>query len=439
MNGNKQSDIVDRAVNDLRNAPVPDGPPPEIQARLRTAYQDAGPQIQTQIIHNRRTVMKRVAATAAAVAVTAALGAGFLNMFSKRTDSAVFADTIKQMQQAKNVSWTTVFINRKVDKEKTKRWHETTVVKQISKVPGLRRTERFDDSGEVRLIEIVDWIRGQRLEIWPQEKRARLTEGGAVPEKDREKLATDQLSRMVARIDGDAESLGKKQIDGREANGFRVLQAKNKPHTSVDLWIDMQTKKLVRVLLPGAHKFDPETDPARNNPPGKRHTTEVRGLIMRDIVFDQELDDALFRFEPPAGYILENTIKPEPTEADVIVWLGVLAEYFGGTFPDQVERGIHIDELNKMIKKKEEDLTAIEKKIMKRSVYSNSDLIHQAPIARFIRFSAGDDWHYAGKGVQRGDREKAIFWYKPAGVQTFRVIYGDLSVKDVAAADLPAK
>jgi hypothetical protein len=31
----------------------------------------------------------------------------------------------------------------------------------------------------------------------------------------------------------------------------------------------------------------------------------------------------------------------------------------------------------------------------------------------------------------------AIFWYKPKGSQTYKVIYGDLSIKEVAEGDLP--
>jgi hypothetical protein len=56
----------------------------------------------------------------------------------------------------------------------------------------------------------------------------------------------------------------------------------------------------------------------------------------------------------------------------------------------------------------------------------------------FIRFFKGEGrWHYAGKGVKLGDAQTVIFWYQPKGSQTYRVIYGDLSVKDVAPNDLP--
>jgi len=46
-------------------------------------------------------------------------------------------------------------------------------------------------------------------------------------------------------------------------------------------------------------------------------------------------------------------------------------------------------------------------------------------------------WNYAGAGVKLGDAKTAIFWYQPQGSDTYRVIYGDLSVKDVVQEDLP--
>jgi len=49
----------------------------------------------------------------------------------------------------------------------------------------------------------------------------------------------------------------------------------------------------------------------------------------------------------------------------------------------------------------------------------------------------GIDWHYVGKGVEFGDANTAVFLYRPKGSKTYRVIYGDLSVKDVAPDNLP--
>jgi hypothetical protein len=42
-----------------------------------------------------------------------------------------------------------------------------------------------------------------------------------------------------------------------------------------------------------------------------------------------------------------------------------------------------------------------------------------------------------GKDVKFGDADSPVCWYRPDGSETYRVIYGDLSVKKVAQEDLP--
>jgi hypothetical protein len=47
---------------------------------------------------------------------------------------------------------------------------------------------------------------------------------------------------------------------------------------------------------------------------------------------------------------------------------------------------------------------------------------------------------YLGKGVKLGDKSRIVCWYKLKGAKDptiYRVLYGDLSVKDVAPKDLP--
>jgi hypothetical protein len=50
---------------------------------------------------------------------------------------------------------------------------------------------------------------------------------------------------------------------------------------------------------------------------------------------------------------------------------------------------------------------------------------------------AESNWRYAGENVKYGDAQTPIFWYQPSGSATYRVIYGDLSVRDVAPENLP--
>jgi hypothetical protein len=46
------------------------------------------------------------------------------------------------------------------------------------------------------------------------------------------------------------------------------------------------------------------------------------------------------------------------------------------------------------------------------------------------------DWHYNGVGAKLGDSDTAIFWYKPKGADSYRAIYGDLTVEDIVPEDI---
>ena len=47
-----------------------------------------------------------------------------------------------------------------------------------------------------------------------------------------------------------------------------------------------------------------------------------------------------------------------------------------------------------------------------------------------------NDPHYVGGGVKLGTPDRPIFWYRPTGTDKYRVIYADLSVKDMAPDDV---
>ena len=55
----------------------------------------------------------------------------------------------------------------------------------------------------------------------------------------------------------------------------------------------------------------------------------------------------------------------------------------------------------------------------------------------WTQLPAESNWRYAGEDVKFGDANTAIFWYRPEGSETYRVIYGDLSAKNVAQENLP--
>ncbi len=165
-------------------------------------------------------------------------------------------------------------------------------------------------------------------------------------------------------------------------------------------------------------------------------------VIMSDIVFDVELDESLF--EVPEGYDVQ-TMQIDaslPGEEDFIQTLRLWTETTDGKFPSELNMKVVFGEFFpkaftdktglKFEKDKTPDLSDPKfKEFMEILTKVNRGIMfaHTLP--------EDADWHYIGKDVKFGDAETAIFWYRPKGSQTYRVIYGDLSVKDMAPENLP--
>ena len=47
-----------------------------------------------------------------------------------------------------------------------------------------------------------------------------------------------------------------------------------------------------------------------------------------------------------------------------------------------------------------------------------------------------NDPHYVGASVKLGALDRPILWYKPSGAGKYRIIYADLSVKELTPAEL---
>ncbi len=203
------------------------------------------------------------------------------------------------------------------------------------------------------------------------------------------------------------EDLGVREIDGREAVGFLAKH----PQIEVTVWADSKTGLPVRIEQ-------------------KEHQALY---IVKNMRFDEPMDDSLFSMDVPEGYKLQQMELDlnSATEADFIEGLRILAETFNdGQFPD----GVAVEDYMKQI-------PSITKKFEAMKLSSEEELALGKKMQQYLlftRFYKGDGkWYYRGKGVKLGEADKSIFWYRPKGSQTYRVIYGDLRVEDVARENLP--
>jgi hypothetical protein len=119
----------------------------------------------------------------------------------------------------------------------------------------------------------------------------------------------------------------------------------------------------------------------------------------------------------------------EATAEEVAGLLRTWAGMRGGTFPDAITPQQMAEDVQHMV----EDL---------REAPSEEDPLKFAERSARVFVLLDNPQRrpcYAGKGVKLGDAETAIFWYKPEDSETYKVIYGDLSIKEVAEEDLPAE
>jgi outer membrane lipoprotein-sorting protein len=397
-------DAVTRAADALRRAPVPDGPPPETIARTLAALRAAaGPP--GLIPRTRRRIMFTMLKLAAAV-LAAAAGVTYFAGFPPTRATAEFVETARKIQDARTMSFrqtsTVTGVPGPIN------------VRVLYKVPGLVRNE-FEMEGAGA--SIMDMIHGKGLILAPADKSATLvdvpTAKGDDPARPRDPSAgVIEYMRQLAQKDG--EPAGEKVIGDVRARGFRV-----KEHgMDMTVWVDPGKK--LPVLIEFSARFG---------------NLDTRGTIT-DIRLDPELDDALFRLDPPTGYALRklNAKLDMTIEEAVARYLRHFTEASGGRFParlDDFADLLKVAAARKKAQANERKAKEVESKAMELA----------AAVAQVMAFcqQKNDQYGYKADGVKLGDAKTIIFWYKPEGQAKYKAVYGDLHIGDVAAEELPLR
>jgi hypothetical protein len=280
-------------------------------------------------------------------------------------------------------------------------------------------------------IEIVDLQQSKVLTLNPEKKTATVIEiKNMTDEQKREADMFGEFRRLIQQAqqmgDESVEFLGKATIDGRSAIGYRVLE----PGVDITVWASAET------LLPIRLRYSRQM--------------ERMEYIISDIAYDVELDESLFSLEVPEGYTV-HTVQmdvSEPKEEELLETLRMWMDAFGdipedmdikkvgGKFPAALDITVAVgimefDATKAGFKKGMNPFDPKFQKYHERfdKAKRGIEFVHTLPDS--------SDWHYAGKDVILGDAGTAIFWYRPEGSPTYRVIYGDLSVKDVAPENVP--
>ena len=366
------------------------------QQEILNAIDRSRPAKQSRIVSVGRIIMKsRITklAAAAAIIIAAILGAHFIgNPFGSKV---TFAQVIQPILNAQTAVFDIIIGG---ENENSPVIHDMVMGSRIRRtmanVPGV--------------VSIIDLEKGKILVLTAATKEAVYVDLKGLPPIPN---YMDQLRNVITKLQQTpefvVEELGQQEIAGRKLIGFRAKH----PKAEITIWADPKTALPVRI---------------------EENEGQMK-VVCKNIQFDVPMEESLFSIDVPEGYTQQQTQIDlfGATEQDFIEGLRIRAEMFGdGQFPD----GIAVEDYLKQA-------PAIGKKIeeMKLSKEEETELGMKLPKhLLFIRFFKGEGkWHYAGKGVKLGDSQTAIFWYRPKDSATYRVIYGDLRVKDVAPEDLP--
>jgi len=341
-----------------------------------------------------RTIMKSPITKIAAAIVVISGVLIVMHFVGLSTATVTFADVIKPILNAQ-----TAILDIIVGEE-----GQGPVIHDMIMGPRIRRTmSNMED--DVSIIDLEAW---RILSLNVSKKEAAYVDLKGLPSMPN---YMDTLRNIISELqkipDFEVEELGKQEIDGREAVGFLARH----PRVELTIWADPETALPVRIEQVGGQMK----------------------VICKNVKFDVPMDESLFSMEVPEGYTLQEAELDllGATEEDFIEGLRIRAEVFGGgQFPESVAVEDFLKEAPSMERKIDELGLAGEEEI-ELGMKVNRHLL-------FIRFFKGQGrWHYAGNGVKLGDADTAIFWYRPEGSETYRVVYGDLHVEDVAPENLP--
>jgi len=285
---------------------------------------------------------------------------------------------------------------------------EITSTKLQFKQPGKYRSVDSDGT-----LVIKDEERGRTLIVQPDQKEA------VLHDDDKKYRGKFNLVTFVLEYETlECEDLGEQELEGRMVHGYRYLYD-NVNRLKKTWWLDIQSNLPVMMMRERSdhNPMDPETNGDYTD-------------IMRDIVFNAELDDTLFEMTVPKGCKLQVkrnrwVLSKEPKEEDLLLALRLYAEDHDGLFPPEFLREVILDS-GKMLPSLPE-----EKQARLAMIADGFEFVK-------ILYWSKIDWHYGGQGVRLGQAEKIIFWYGHPETEICRVIFGDLSMREMSRKDLPS-
>ncbi len=430
MTANNQkpfSDVVDRVVDELQASPVPPPPPELLEALIQaaknaetdplafdlatTSHSEVQPLSRTINVRNRfmNKLLKSISVLAVCCAVVLVVS---LTVAPTMRGNIAFAEVCAVIQKARTMVCTA---------KTNLPTRSMSDIKIMSLSPGRIRQEMGTQ------IMIQDLSAGKTLNLERTTKTATLVSIKGMPASKGMQQDWFESFKAIAK-NPQAEDLGVKIQEGRESHGFCAKLA----NMTVTFWADAKSAEPVMIEI-----RQPFPDFA--NQGGKGEMTME--MVMTNFQFDVPLDESLFSLTPPKGYELRemNMNFSGGGEKDVVEFLRRYADLENGEYPDSLTTQsvilkVSLGGMKKMEWKSNSktDMKTVQDEVAKVTAEASS---LSGRMTTFLSENSG--WKYAGKGVKMGDAKTPIFWYVPKDAKQSRVVYGDLSVKDVPTDQLP--
>ncbi len=352
------------------------------------------PNIWRKIMNNRIT--KLTTAAAAVIIVSVAI----FNLFV--CPGVTFANVIKPILEAKTFAY-----DMHIGGEDGPVIHDLVsgnrIRRTISDMPGM--------------VLIIDAGAGKILRLDTVGKNAALINmSGEVEKGGRNFIAfvREKINRRIADPNVAPKEQFERQIDDRKVVSYSIdNDLEGNDHERVTILADAKTGIPVQIDIEWGREI----------------------FILKNLEFNIPVPEEDVSLTPPAGYKMQKADMDlsKLSDKDLIESLRVWATHLrdDGTFPPELLK----QEFIKQIPLFREKIGSLpipnaEKEQMGKYFLQGMFFLQTC-------YTSQMDFHYAGAGVKLGDAAKAIFWYRPKDAKTYRVIYGDLSVKEVAPEDLP--
>jgi hypothetical protein len=376
-----------------------------------------------------RTIMKSpITKLAAAAVIVIAAGlllyefTGFIDVSSK-----AFAQVIEQVHKATSVKYKCTI----QDENKTPWTYEVMINEN-----GVTRNSGGDYT-------VIDRTKGITLTLYPVSKSARLYKSVAMPEKQRLFNRLDWLTTLREKA---TEYIGQERIETMQTDLYKFKE----PFRTILVWVNPRTNLPVRVIVEhfpnpnpdiiiprvavSANDFGVSSDVIYAATGGSSDVVVQKHFksVYSDFEWNIDIDPTLFSTEPPADYTVVDKLtfnEADESATDIIAALQFWTETSDDSLPVNINELVDPNKIKVMLLKKFHKGQDPNEEFRRAYEFANDVILKAVCFAQDKK--AQKNWYNSSEPVSFGETDKPLYWWKEENSNKYRVIYGDLSIRDV--------